>query len=61
MLVTICIILAVIGLILVILSVLPVTATFVPHGLHAGIALIVIGVVLYIILALFAHGSSALY
>jgi hypothetical protein len=60
MLATICIVLAVIGLILVILSVLPVTSTFIPQGLHAGIALIVIGVVLYIILALFAH-TPALY
>lgn len=57
MLITICIILAVIGLLLVVLSVLPITATFIPHGLHAGIALIAIGVMLYIILALFSHGG----
>jgi hypothetical protein len=59
MLGTICIALAVIGLIIVILSVLPVTATFVPHGLNVGIALIFIGVMLYIILALFVHTPAS--
>lgn len=46
---------AVLGLILIILSVLPYTSAYVVHGLPAGIALVVIGVVLYIVLSLVVH------
>jgi hypothetical protein len=58
MLGTILIILAVIGVILVILSVLPGTAGLTPGGWHAGLALIVVAVVLYVVLALVAHGAA---
>lgn len=58
MLSVICVIIAVLGLILILLSVLPYTATYAPHGVPAGIALVVVGVILYIVLALFAHPAS---
>lgn len=57
-LLTICIIVAVVGLILVVLSVIPGFPYPVPGGVAPGISLIVVGVILYIVLALLVHPVS---
>ena len=50
MLTTLCVIVALIGVLLIVLGAIPPTAAYVPRGVPAGIALLVIGVVLYVIL-----------
>lgn len=57
-LLTICVIIAVLGLILVILSIIPVTSAHIPGGVGAGIALIVVGILLYIVLSLLVHPAA---
>lgn len=57
-LLTICIIVAVVGLILVVLSVIPGFPYPVPGGVAPGISLIVVGIILYIVLALLVHPVS---
>jgi hypothetical protein len=51
MLGALCIALAVIGAVLILLGIVPATAAHVPRGLSAGIALLIVGVALYVILA----------
>lgn len=51
-LLALCVIVAVLGLLLILLSLIPPTAGYVPNGLGAGIALLIIGVVLWLILSL---------
>lgn len=59
MLGTICIILAVIGLIVVILALLPGTAGIMPaNAFYGGIVLLVLGVILYVVLLLVARSPS---
>lgn len=57
-LLTICVIIAVIGLLLVILSVIPGWPYPMPGGVAPGISLIILGIVLYVILALLVHPVS---
>lgn len=57
-LLTICVIVAVVGLILIILSVIP-GADFIPGGYRPGVALLVIGILLYVILTLVVHPATA--
>jgi len=59
LLATLCIFVAVFGVILIVLGILPYTATYVGRGVPAGIALLIIGIVLYILIALLAHGTPA--
>lgn len=59
MLTTLAIILIVVGVILLILAAFGITAGLTPYGMHGGITLIVIGVVLYIVvLLLTGHAVS---
>lgn len=58
MLETICLGLAVVGLILVILSVLPMVGGYLTYGVQTGVGLIVVGVVLYILLRLFTRSAD---
>lgn len=51
-LLAVCVIVAVLGLLLVLLSLVPPTAGYVPNGLGAGIALLITGVVLWLLLTL---------
>lgn len=55
---TLCIIVAVVGVILILLGLLTPTAGYVTNGTPAGISLLVIGVVLYIVIALLAHSPA---
>lgn len=52
MLSTLALILVVVGVILLILSVVGLTAGFTPYGTHGAITLIVVGIVLYIVVLL---------
>jgi hypothetical protein len=52
MLSTLAMILIVVGVILLILGALGVTAGISPYGMHGGVTLIVIGIILYVVLLL---------
>lgn len=56
---TLCIIVAIVGVILIVLGIVPTTAVYVGRGIPAGITLLVLGIVLYIVIALLAHGTYA--
>lgn len=56
-LLTLCVIVAFIGVVLIVLGFLPVTAGYVHRGTPAGISLLVIGIVLYVILSLLGHAT----
>jgi hypothetical protein len=59
MLTTLAIILIVLGVILLILAAFGITTGLTPYGMHGGITLIVIGVVLYVVvLLLTGHAVS---
>lgn len=52
MLELICIILALLGLMLILLAIVPPTREFVPNGLAAGLGMVIVAVILYVILRL---------
>lgn len=54
---TVCAILAILGLIVCLLAILPPTAGRFPGGLSAGLTMVVVGVVLYVVLALILGGG----
>jgi len=60
-LMSLAIIVAVIGMLLIILGAIPVTAVYVPRGLPAGIALVIIGVLVYVILVVLVPGVHGGY
>jgi len=51
---TLAVILIVVGVVLLILGALGVTAGISPYGMHGGVTLIVIGIILYVAMALLA-------
>ena len=57
MLATLALILVVVGVILLILGALGITAGVSPYGMHGGITLIVIGVILYVVVILLSGHS----
>jgi len=58
-LLTLCVIVAVVGVILIVLGFVPNTAGYVHNGTPAGITLLVIGIVLYLIISLLAGHTAA--
>jgi hypothetical protein len=58
MLTTLAIILVVVGVILLILSALGITAGVTPYGMHSGVTLIVIGIILYVVVILLGHSVT---
>jgi hypothetical protein len=59
LLLTLCVIMAVIGLILIILGVIPGAGDLVPGGYRPGIVLLVLGIILYVVLSLVLHPAVA--
>lgn len=51
MLTTLCVIVALIGIVLIVLGLLPATKAHIPGGVGTGITLLVVGVLLYVVLA----------
>lgn len=58
LLLTLCIIVSVVGVLLILFGALAPTSVYVPQGIPAGITLLVIGIVLYVILTLIIHPVS---
>ena len=55
---TLCIVAMVLGIVFIILGVLAPTARYVPNGVAAGIALLIIGALVYIVIALVGGSAS---
>lgn len=49
---------AVLGLALIVLGLIPTTSRVVPNGMGSGIVLVIVGVVLYVMLALLVHAEQ---
>lgn len=49
---------AVLGLALIVLGLIPATSRVVPNGMGSGIVLVLVGVVLYVMLALLVHADQ---
>jgi hypothetical protein len=49
----------VIGVILIILGAVGLTAGITPYGTHGGVTLVVIGIILYLVVLLLGHGAVA--
>lgn len=56
-LLTLCVVVAFIGVVLIVLGFLPATTGYVVNGTPAGITLLVIGIVLYVILSLLGNAT----
>jgi len=57
MLTTLALICVVIGVILLILSAVGITAGITPYGTHGAVTLIVVGIILYVVVLLLSHST----